>query len=99
MEPSKPKCPSTLEHGMMVQNYVAMNTRVLNNILAQFHHNEKKAIARAKRHLFLEWDSLQVHLQYTPELPKPALVKLTSNHILQLLNMTAWGVGAMHLNV
>jgi len=53
-----------------------MNARVLNNPLAQFCHNEQKVIARAKRHAFLEWDRLQVDLQYTPKVPKPALVRL-----------------------
>jgi len=38
-------------------------------------------------------------LQYTLELFKLALVKLISNHILRLLGMIAWGVGAMPLNV
>ncbi len=38
-------------------------------------------------------------MQYTFELFKPALVRLVCNHILRLLGMTAWGVGAMPLNV
>ncbi len=38
-------------------------------------------------------------MQCTPKVTKPALVKLTSNHILQLLSMIAWGVGAMLLNM
>jgi hypothetical protein len=83
----------------MVQNQVAMNALVLSNPLAQFCHNKQKAIARAKRHALLEWDMLQVDLQYTPEVFKPAFVKLTFNHILWLLGMTTWGVGAILLNV
>jgi hypothetical protein len=61
---------------------MTMNAHVLNNPLAQFWHNEQKVIVKAKRHTFLEWDRLQVDLQYTPEVPKPALVRLASNHIL-----------------
>ncbi len=38
-------------------------------------------------------------MQYTFEVPIPTLVKLASNHILQLLGMIAWGVGVMFLNV
>jgi hypothetical protein len=38
-------------------------------------------------------------LQYTFEVPKPTLVKLAFNHILQFLGMIAWGVGAMPLNI
>jgi hypothetical protein len=68
-----------LESG--VQDHAAMNAWVLSNLLAQFCHNEQKVIARAKRHAFLEWDRLQVDLQYTPKMTKLALVKLTSNHI------------------
>jgi hypothetical protein len=58
-----------------------------------------KTIARVKRHAFLKWDRLQVNSQYTPKMPKPALVKLAFSHILRLLSMTTWGVGAMPLNV
>jgi hypothetical protein len=83
----------------MVQNHMAMNARVLNNPLARFRHNEQKAIARVKKHVFLEWDRLQGHLQYTPKLLKFALVKLTFSHIIRLLTMTTWGVGAMPFNV
>ncbi len=99
MESSKPKHPFTREHGPRVQDHMAMNERVLNNLLVWFRHNEQKAIARAKRHALLEWDMLQVDLQYTPEVFKLAFVKLTFNHILWLLGMTTWGVGAILLNV
>jgi hypothetical protein len=73
----------------MVQNQMAMNASILSNPLARFCHNKQKAIARAKRHAFLEWDMFQVHLQYTPKLLKPALVRLTSSHILRLLSIIA----------
>jgi len=38
----------------------------------------------------MEWDRLQVDLQYTHEVIRLELVKLASSHILQLLGM--WGV-------
>jgi len=38
-------------------------------------------------------------LQYTPKVPKPTIVKLTSSHILWLLGMITWGVGAIPPNV
>jgi hypothetical protein len=82
----------------MVQNHMAMSARVLNNPLARFCHNEQKAIVRAKRQAFMEWDKLQVHLQYTPKLPKPTFVRLTSSHILQFFSMTAWGVGVFSMS-
>ncbi len=56
MESSKPECPSTWELGPKVQDHVAMNSWVLSKHVAQFHYNEQKAIARAKRHITLEWD-------------------------------------------
>jgi len=58
MEPSKPKHPSTWEESLKHQNHVAMNAWVLSNPLAQFYHNEKKTIARARRHVNLDWDKL-----------------------------------------
>jgi hypothetical protein len=42
---------------------------------------------------------LQDDLQYTLEVHKSTLVKLSFSHILQLFVMIAWGVGAMPLNV
>jgi len=36
-----------------------MNAWVLNNPLAQLHHNDLKAIAKAKKHATLEWDRLK----------------------------------------
>jgi len=69
---------------------MAMNMHVLSNPLAWFHCNEKKVIGKVRRHTTLEWDRFQVDLQYTYEVFRLALVKLASNHILQLLGM--WGV-------
>jgi hypothetical protein len=70
-----------------------MNARVLSNPFTWFHHNGQKVIAKARRHTFLEWDRLEVDLQYTLEMLKLALVKLAFNHILQLIGMTTWGAG------
>jgi hypothetical protein len=56
MEASKPRHPSIWEQGLKVQDHVAMNVWVLSNLLAQFCCNEQKAIAKAKRHVTLEWD-------------------------------------------
>jgi hypothetical protein len=76
-----------------------MNAQILNNLLARFYCNEEKAIVWAKRHALLEWDRLQVDLQYTPEVLNPTLVKLASDYIFRLLGMIAWGVGAILFNV
>jgi hypothetical protein len=61
--------------------------------------NKKKVIARARRQTTLGWDKFQGDLQYTLEVFKPTLVKLSFNHILQLFGMIAWGMGAMPLNM
>jgi hypothetical protein len=99
MESSKRRHPFTQEHGPKVQDHAVMNAWVLNNLLAWFRRNEQKVIARARRHTLLEWDMLQVDLQYTPKVFKPTYVRLSFNHILWLLGMTTWGVGAILLNV
>jgi hypothetical protein len=78
---------------------MAMNAQVLSNPLTWFCCNEQKAIARARRHIFLDWDRLQIDLQYTPKVPKPTIVRLAFNHILWLFDLIAWGVGAILLNV
>ncbi len=38
-------------------------------------------------------------MQDTLKIPKPTLVKLASSHILQLIGMTTWGVGALPFNM
>jgi hypothetical protein len=74
MELGKPKCPSTQEKNPRHQDHVAMNAQVLINPLAWLRHNEQKAIVRAKKHMNLKWDKLQVNLQYTPKVHKLALI-------------------------
>ncbi len=99
MESSKYGRPYIWGQGSRVQDHVTMNAWVLNNLMAWFHCNEQKVIIRPMKHTTLEWNKFQGDLQYTLEVLKPTLVKLTSSLILQLLNMTTWGVGAMLLNV
>jgi hypothetical protein len=81
MESGKPKHPSTRKHGPKVQDHIAMNVRVLNNLLIWFRRNEKNVITRARRHALLKWDMLQVDLQYTPEVFKLTFVRITFNHM------------------
>jgi len=71
------------------QDHATMNACILSNLLAWFRCNEQKAIARVRKHVTLEWDRLQVDLQYTLEVPRLTFVKLTFSHIL---HMTTWGV-------
>ncbi len=59
MELNKPEHPSIWEQNLRVQDHVAMNVQILNNLLAQFHRNEQKAIAKVKRRATLEWDTLR----------------------------------------
>jgi hypothetical protein len=51
------------------------------------------------QHANLEWDRLQVMMKDTPKVLKPALVKLASIAIFELLGMTTWGVGSIPFNV
>jgi hypothetical protein len=67
---------------MTVQDQMAMNAWVLSNLVAHFCYNEQKAIAKVKGHVTLEWGRLQGDLQYTLDVLKPILVKLTFSHIL-----------------
>jgi hypothetical protein len=71
------------------QDHATMNACILSNLLAWFRCNEQKAIAKVRKHITLEWDRLQVDLQYTLEVPRLTFVKLTFSHIL---HMTTWGV-------
>jgi hypothetical protein len=65
MEAGKPERSFTQEESLRHQEHATMNACVLSSPLAQFHRNEQKEIARAKMHITLEWDRLQVDLQYT----------------------------------
>ncbi len=99
MELGKLECLFIREDGLRHQNHMAMNVQVLSNLLTWFYHNVQKEIIKVKRHANLKWDRLQVYFQYTFEVFKPTFVKLAFNHILQLLNMTTWGVGSIPLNI
>jgi hypothetical protein len=48
-------------------------------------------------HTNLEWDRFQVAMKDTPKVFKPALVKLASIAIFELLGMTTWGVGSINV--
>ncbi len=83
----------------MHQDHAVMNVQVLNNPQTQFHHNKQKAIAKAKGHTNLEWGRLHVAMVDTPKVLKPTLIMLTSDTILELLGMIAWGVRSIPFNV
>jgi hypothetical protein len=42
-----------------------------------------------------EWDKLVIVTEHCPPFPKPALVKLALEQLLQVLGLNAWGVGNM----
>jgi hypothetical protein len=73
------------------QDHAAMNACILRNLLAWFRCNEQKAIAKVRKHITLEWDRLQVNLQYTLEVPRLTFVKLTFTHILRMITWGVWG--------
>jgi hypothetical protein len=41
------------------------------------------------------WDELVIVAQQCPPLPKPTLVKLVLEQLLQVLGLNAWGMGSM----
>jgi hypothetical protein len=44
------------------------------------------------------WDKLVTLTKQCPPFPKPTLVKLTSEQLLQVLGLNAWGVGNVPQN-
>jgi hypothetical protein len=70
-----------------------MNARILGNaMVVQRKNNQKVAIcvhAKAEH----KWNHLVVVAKQCAPFPKPALVKLTSEQLLKVLGLNAWGVG------
>ncbi len=57
--------------------------------------NDQKVFScfHAKAHR--EWDKLGIIAEQCPLLPKPTLVKLASEQLLQMLGLNAWGMGRL----
>jgi len=62
MEFGKLGRPSIQEEGPKHENHATTNVQILSNPLTPFYHNEQKVIAKARKHVNLEWDRLHIVL-------------------------------------
>jgi hypothetical protein len=70
-----------------------MNVRILGNAMAMQRRNDQKVTSRVRAKAQHEWNNLVGVAKQCPPFPKPALVKLTSEQLLQVLGLNVWGVG------
>jgi hypothetical protein len=66
-----------------------MNVRILGNAIAVQRRNDQKVVNRAHAKAQREWDKLLTGTKQCPPFSKPALVKLTSKKLLQMLGLNA----------
>ncbi len=89
VEKAKPGRPSTSKGNPQHQDHAKMNVHILGDDMVMQRWNDKKVIscicAKAQR----EWDKLIIIVEQCPPLPKPTLVKLSSNQLLQVLGFNA----------
>jgi hypothetical protein len=72
-----------------------MNARILGNVMAMQRRNDQKVASRARAKAEREWKNLVDITKQCPPFPKPTLVKLTSEQLLKMLSLNAWGVGSV----
>jgi hypothetical protein len=66
-----------------------MNARILGDAMAVQRRNDQKVASRARAKAEREWNHLVVVTKQCPPLPKPALVRLTSEQLLKVLGLNA----------
>jgi hypothetical protein len=93
MELGKFGRPSIHVGGPRQQNHHAMNVQILSNSHVRQKRNEKKAFDRVKKKAELEWDEFQAQAQQMEQVKRPLLVCLTSEILLGIIGIPAWGVG------
>ncbi len=69
-----------------------MNVHILRDAMAMQRWNDQKVANRAHAKTQREWDKLVIIIKQCSSLPKPILVKLTSEQLLQVLGLNASGV-------
>jgi hypothetical protein len=87
------RCPPTRPKGHRWQEHTFMNVCISNNLHARGKCNEKKAFDWIKKKTEFKWDELQTQVQQLQEVSQPLLVCLTSNFLLGIIGIIAWGVG------
>jgi hypothetical protein len=86
--------PSTSTEGPH-QDHAKMNARILENAMAVQRWNDQKVVSRARAKTQREWNHLVAVTKQCPPFPKLALVKLTSEQLLKVLGLNAWGMGSV----
>jgi hypothetical protein len=92
---AKPGRPSTSTRGPRHQDHAKMNARILGNAMAVQRRNDQKVVSRVRAKTLREWNHLVTVTKQCPPFPKPALVKLTSEQLLKVLGLNAWGMGSV----
>jgi hypothetical protein len=66
-----------------------MNVHILKGAMAMQRWIDQKVASRAYAETQCEWDKLVIVIKKCSTLPKPILVKLTSEQLLQMLGLNA----------
>ncbi len=94
-EKSKHGRPSTSAGGPRHQDHAKMNDRILGNAMAVQRQNDQKVASHVRAKAEREWNHLVVVAKQCPPLPKPILVRLTSEQLLKVLGLNALGMGCV----
>jgi hypothetical protein len=70
-----------------------MNVRIFEDVMAMQKWNDQKVVNHAHVKAQRKWNKLVIVVEQCPPLPKPTLVKLTLEQLLQVLGLNVWGVG------
>jgi hypothetical protein len=92
---AKPGRASTVTGGLQHQDHAKMNVRILGNAMVVQRRNDQKVASRARAKVQRKWKNLVVVAKQCPPFLKPTLVKLTSEQLLKVLGLNAWGVGSV----
>jgi hypothetical protein len=98
VEKAKPRRPSIAVRGPRHQDHAKMNARILGNAMVVQRRNDQKVATCARAKAQRKWKNLVVVAKQCPPFPKSALVKLTSEQLLKVFGLNAWGVGSVSRN-
>jgi hypothetical protein len=75
-----------------------MNVCVLGNAMVVQRWNDQKVVNRTRAKVQHEWDKPVTVTEQCPPFPKPTLIKLVSQQLLQVLGFNVWDVGNVPRN-
>jgi len=84
---AKPRRLSTSERGLRCQDHAKMNVPILGNPMAMQRWNDQEVVSYAQAKAQRKWDKLIIVAEQCPPLPKPTLVKLILDQLLQMLGL------------